>query len=139
MSAIRNRHFGNLALILVLTFAWSYLIMDTAICLWHHNEAAEHHGQEGAELSVSNVSGTANLSPIESSHCDDIQIFFSMLVCTNAIIGPEADRLSTQAFIQMDIETGILLQVSSFLTPGSITDTRGDPEKIYLQNLSFLC
>ncbi len=138
MSVIRNRYLGNIALILVLTFAWSYLIMDPAICPWLHNEAAAHHDHDGAELSVINVSGTTDLSLMESPHCDDIQIS-SMLVSTNVINTPEGGRLSTQAFNQVDIETGTLVQISNFLTYGSKPVTRGDPEKIYLQNLSFLC
>jgi len=138
MSAMRNKYLGNIALILVIAFAWSFLIMDPAICPWLHNEAAAHHDHDGAELSVSNVSGTADLSLTESPHCDDIQIS-SMLVSTNVTNRPEGDRLSTQAFTQLDVETGTLLQVSSFLMPGSMPFARGDPQKIYLQNLSIIC
>ena len=75
---------------------------------------------------------------MESPHCDDIQIS-SMLVSTNVINKPEGNRLSTHAFDQVDIETGTLIQVSSFLTFGNMLVTRGDPEKIYLQNLSIIC
>ncbi len=147
MSAKRNRYVGNIALILVLTFAWSYLIMDPAIlsahdpaiCPWLHKDLTSHRDHKVAGMPVNNVSGMGDLSPIEYAHCEDIQSSFSILVCTNVILGPEADGLSTLAFTQLDIETGAITQVSSFLTPGSITVTRTDPEKIYLQNLSFLC
>ncbi len=147
MSIVRNRHSKNIVLILVLAFAWSYLIMDPAIiyahdpaiCPWLHKDVTSHRDHNGAGMPVNNASETANLSPTEYTHCDDIQNSFSMLVCTNVILGPEADGLSTLAFTQLDLETGAIKQVSSFLTPGSITVTKTDPEKIYLQNLSFLC
>lgn len=139
MAIARKKIFRNIALLMVLNFAWSWLLLAPVACLWNHGAPTAEHGHAETGRVKDHTFKFSGFGVEKGSHCPYYQSRYSRLMRTVVISKFYAEKQPLETLAQYVAETGTVLQPVSDLNARHSADSTADPGKLYLQNQSFLC
>ncbi len=124
---------------MVLNLAWSWLLLAPVTCLWNHGAPTADHGHEKNVRVEDHTSEFSGFGVEKGSHCPYYQSRYSRLMRTVVTSKSFAEKQPLETLAQFVAETRPVFQPFSDFSAGDSVASRADPDKLYLQNQSFLC